>query len=171
MTKYIFGLAAALCLLPGIAAGGTLWSAPDGTDANIVGHVVDRTSGQHMPFVTVALRGTTIGTVTDRTGHYYLKNLPQGDFVLVVSSIGYRSVSHNLTLTPGQTVEMNFELEEDAVALDAVVVSANRSETAFRNWPKSGARPWASTDTARRAPTPSSDSNIITSKSSGAAAA
>lgn len=41
MTKYIFGLAAALCLLPGIAAGGTLWSAPDGTDANIVGHVVD----------------------------------------------------------------------------------------------------------------------------------
>ncbi len=135
MTKYIFGLAAALCLLPGIAAGGTLWSAPDGTDANIVGHVVDRTSGQHMPFVTVALRGTTIGTVTDRTGHYYLKNLPQGDFVLVVSSIGYRSVSHNLTLTPGQTVEMNFELEEDAVALDAVVVSANRSETARREAP------------------------------------
>ena len=30
--------------------------------------------------MTVALKGTTIGTMTDGTGHYFLKNLPEGEF-------------------------------------------------------------------------------------------
>ena len=33
-------------------------------------------------YITMALKGTTIGTVTDATGHYFLKNLPEGNFVL-----------------------------------------------------------------------------------------
>ena len=37
------------------------------TDANIVGHVVNE-QGEHIPFATVSLVGTTIGTATDKTG-------------------------------------------------------------------------------------------------------
>lgn len=37
-----------------------------------------------------------------------------------------------MTLKKGKTLEENFELEEDAIALDGVVVSANRSETTRR---------------------------------------
>ena len=44
------------------------------SDANIVGHVVDRKTGEHLSFITIFLKGTTIGTSTDGTGHYYLKN-------------------------------------------------------------------------------------------------
>ena len=44
------------------------------TDANIVGHVV--CCGEHIPFATVSVKGTTIGTTTDETGHYQLINLP-----------------------------------------------------------------------------------------------
>ena len=32
-----------------------------GTDANILGHIVDLTSGEHIPFATVAIKGTTNG--------------------------------------------------------------------------------------------------------------
>ena len=46
------------------------------SDANIIGHVLDKNSGEHLPYITIALKGTTIGTVTDATGHYFLKNLP-----------------------------------------------------------------------------------------------
>ena len=49
------------------------------SDANIVGHVVDRKTGEHLSFITIFLKGTTIGTSTDGTGHYYLKNLPEGE--------------------------------------------------------------------------------------------
>lgn len=38
------------------------------SDANIVGHVVDRKTGEHLSFITIFLKGTTIGTSTDGNG-------------------------------------------------------------------------------------------------------
>lgn len=99
------------------------------SDANMIGHVLDKDTKEHLAYITVALKGTTVGTVTDATGHYYLKNLPEGDFILEVSSVGYKTVSRKVHLKRGKTLEEDFELEQDAIALDAVVVSANRNET------------------------------------------
>lgn len=106
-----------------------------GSDANIIGHVVDRKTKEHLSYMTVALKGTTIGTVTDNTGHYFLKNLPEGTFTLQVSSIGYKTVEKKVTTKKGVTLEVDFEIEEDAIALDGVVVSANRAETKRRMAP------------------------------------
>ena len=105
------------------------------SDANIIGHVLDKNSGEHLPYITIALKGTTVGTVTDATGHYFLKNLPEGNFLMEVSSVGYKTVTRNVALKKGKTLEENFELEEDAIALDGVVVSANRNETTRRMAP------------------------------------
>ena len=52
--------------------------------------------------------------------------------MMEVSSVGYKTVTRSVTLKKGKTLEENFELEEDAIALDGVVVSANRSETTRR---------------------------------------
>lgn len=98
------------------------------TDTNINGHVVNKNTGEHIPYVTVAIKGTTIGTTTDATGHYYLKNLPSGKFTIVFSGLGYKSVEKEIILIAGKTMEINFEIEEDVVQLDGVVVSANRNE-------------------------------------------
>lgn len=105
------------------------------SDANIVGHVVDAQTGEHLSFATVTLKGTVLSTVTDRTGHYFLKNLPEGDFVLEVSMLGYKSQSRKLTLRKGVTLEENFEITSDAISLDGLVVSANRNETKRRMAP------------------------------------
>ncbi len=102
------------------------------SDANIVGHILDRKTGEHLPFINIFLQGTTIGTTTDATGHYYLKNLPEGTFTLVMKSIGYKTIEKEIKLRKGTTLEVNFEAEEDAVSLDGVVVSANRNETTRR---------------------------------------
>lgn len=104
----------------------------NGTDANVTGHVVDAATGEHMPYISVIIKGTTIGTTTDATGHYMLTNLPLGKFTIEVSSIGYKTQSREIILEKGKTLELKFELEEDMVALDGVVVSANRSETTRR---------------------------------------
>lgn len=105
------------------------------SDANIFGHVVDKKSGEHISYVNIFLEGTTIGTVTDATGHYSLTNLPEGEFQLVLKSIGYQTVKKKVVLKKGKTLEVNFEAEEDAVSLDGVVVSANRNETTRRMAP------------------------------------
>lgn len=105
------------------------------SDANVIGHVLDKHTKEHLSYITVALKGTTIGTVTDATGHYFLKNLPEGTFTLEVAAVGYKTVRREVTLKKGKTLEEDFEIEEDAVALDGVVVSANRSETTRRTAP------------------------------------
>ncbi|MCD8041724.1 MAG: TonB-dependent receptor [Tannerellaceae bacterium] len=102
------------------------------SDANVVGHVLDKRTSEHLPFINIYLQGTTIGTMTDATGHYYLKNLPEGTFTIVMKSVGYKTIEKKVTLKKGKTVEVNFDAEEDVIALDGVVVSANRNETTRR---------------------------------------
>lgn len=135
MKKYIFILAGLYCALTSAMSGQPApleHSELKKSDANIIGHVLDKNSEEHLPYITIALKGTTIGTVTDATGHYFLKNLPEGNFVMEVSSVGYKTIIRSVTLKKGKTLEENFELEEDAIALDGVVVSANRNETTRR---------------------------------------
>ena len=105
------------------------------SDANIVGHVIDAANGQHVPFVNVTLKGTTIGTTTDESGHYFLKNLPEGTFTMEVATLGYKTEAREVKTKKGKTLEENFTITEDLIALDGVVVSANRNETSRRMAP------------------------------------
>ena len=74
---------ALLCAMP-------LW-AQEEYDAHLVGHVLDEKTGEHLPYVNVQVKGTNIGTVTDESGHYFLKNLPLGRQIIVFSYVGYET--------------------------------------------------------------------------------
>jgi len=99
------------------------------TDANIIGCVVNKATQEHLPHVNITIRGTTIGVVADATGHYRINNLPIGTFTIAASFLGFETQEIEVTTVLGQTIEINFELQESPFALDQVVVSANRSET------------------------------------------
>lgn len=133
MKKYILFVVGVMCALlsPRTAFADDL----NKSDANIIGHVLEKNTKEHLPYISVSLKGTTIGTLTDDTGHYFLKNLPEGDFILQVSAVGYKTLTRNVSLKRGKTLEENFELEEDLVALEGVVVTANRNETTRRMAP------------------------------------
>lgn len=99
------------------------------SDANITGHVQNTTTKEHIPYITIVIKGTTIGAATDATGHYFLKNLPSGKFTIVASSLGYKTEEKTVVTTQGKTIELNFLLTEEAISMDDVVVTANRNET------------------------------------------
>lgn len=101
-------------------------------DANIVGHVVDKATGEHMPFVTVQLKGTSIGGLTDETGHYFLKDLPTGQHTVVFSCVGYENEERALYIRANKTLEVNVELQEESYMMESVVVTANKYETKKR---------------------------------------
>lgn len=107
----------------------------DKSEANLYGRVVDARTGEALSFITVSLKGTTIGVATDSEGNYVLGNLPEGEFVLLVKAVGYKPLEQKIVLKKGRTEELVFKLEEDLVALDEVVVSANRNETTRRMAP------------------------------------
>ena len=121
MKRIFSALVAALCMV--LSAGAT------DTDAHIYGHVIDRNTGEHLPYIVVLLRGTTIGVTTENTGHYTIRNVPEGDFVVEVSAIGYKTQTRSIHIAKGRSYEVNFSLEEDFVQIDGVIVSATRSET------------------------------------------
>ena len=106
-----------------------------GTDAHIYGHVLDKATGEHLPYVVVHLKGTTIGVSTENSGHYMIRNIPEGTYVVEASAIGYKAQSFDLNVRKGRSYELNFALEEDLVQIDGVIVSATRSETTRRMSP------------------------------------
>ena len=83
----------------------------------ISGKVSDEKS-QPLPGVSVKIKGTAKGTVTDVSGNYTIK-VDNGD-VLIFSFIGF--VSQEITI--GQTANYNIQLKEDPKALTEVVVTA-----------------------------------------------
>ncbi|MBD5214750.1 MAG: TonB-dependent receptor [Bacteroidales bacterium] len=98
------------------------------SDANIVGHVVDAETGEHLSYYSIHLVGTAIGTVTDASGHYTLRNIKPGDYILEATMVGYKSQQRPVKVEANKTLEENFDVESDAFMLDQVVVTGSKSE-------------------------------------------
>lgn len=88
------------------------------SDAVIVGHVTCK--GDHIPFATIIIKGTTIGTATDQTGHYTLINVPPGTLIIIARAVGYKTLESVITIKKNETREIKFELEEDVLELEQV---------------------------------------------------
>ena len=98
-------------------------------DAHLTGHVLDEKTGEHLPFVNVQLKGTDIGTVTDESGHYFLKDLPVGRQTVVFSYVGYETLELPVVTEADKTVELKAAIKEFSQQLNSVVVTANRYAT------------------------------------------
>ena len=98
-------------------------------DAHLTGHVLDESTGEHLPYVNVQVKGTDIGTVTDETGHYFLRDLPIGKQTIVFSYVGYETLELPVVLVEDQTIELKATIREISQQLNAVVVTANRYAT------------------------------------------
>ena len=94
------------------------------TDANIVGHVVS--GGEHLAFVNISIKGTTVGTLTDRTGHFHLVDVPVGQITVVASFVGYKTKEITVLSEKDKTIEVKFELDQDVLGLEEVVISGSR---------------------------------------------
>lgn len=85
-------------------------------------------SGAPTPFINVYIKGTTLGTTTDKSGKYALQDLPKGKQTIIVQGIGYKTQT-KIVETQASTITLDFDLEEDVLNLDNVVVTANRDLT------------------------------------------
>ncbi len=98
-------------------------------EATIHGHIIDSRTKEHIPYITVTIDGTTVGTTTDATGHYTLYHAPVGKLKVTASAIGYASQTKEITVECGSDIQLNFETTEEQISVDAIVVSANRNAT------------------------------------------
>ncbi len=89
----------------------------------VQGKVLDSTANTGVAGAQVFVAGTVIGTLTDAEGGYSLSGVPAGEQVVTVRLIGYREVSRSVTVTPGETVTLDFTVEQITLRLQDIVVT------------------------------------------------
>ncbi len=96
----------------------------------IAGRVIDKKTGEPLPFVNVLVLETTSGAATDLDGYYTILNLRPGTYAIRASNIGYQSATtSNIKVSIDLTTKIDFELAESNVQInEEVVVVATRPQ-------------------------------------------
>ena len=99
-----------------------------GSTVIVKGLVIDEKNNTPMTGVNVTVRGSTIGTTTDKNGNYEL-TIPTGEIHLKFSYLGYQDRGMDvLAIKTGSVHTINAKMTELAKELDIVVVSGSKSE-------------------------------------------
>jgi hypothetical protein len=111
---------ASLLLISVLSAPATLLA----QETIVSGKVTDAASGDPIPFVNVVFKGTTAGGTTDFDGNFQIHTTLAVDSV-VASYVGYHA--RTKALVRGTKQSINFQLTEDVVSLQEVVIYAGEN--------------------------------------------
>ena len=100
-----------LLLLPWLSTAGVL-----------KGKITD-SSGEELPFATVFIQGTTIGTSANAQGEYRLTISP-GTHRVACQYIGYKQSNFTVTITADEVMEHDFRLDDQSLEMKEHVVKA-----------------------------------------------
>ncbi len=92
---------------------------------------IKSSTGEELPFSTIYIKGTTNGTTANEKAHYFLRT-PPGKHTIVVQYVGYAILEREVNVVDGQTIEMHFTLEEQALQLKTVTITAGDENPAYR---------------------------------------
>ena len=92
----------------------------------ISGFISDSSSGEALIGANVMLQETGQGMATDMNGYYVIQDIVPGDYVLMVSYVGFSLTKEKLTITGGESIKLNIALLEEVVELSQVEVTAEQ---------------------------------------------
>lgn len=75
----------------------------------------------NLTYANVYLKNTTQGDITDENGNYTIKNVTEGDYIIVASFTGYKTIEKKISIN-SKNLEINFTFEQ-AENLDEIVVT------------------------------------------------
>lgn len=89
--------------------------------------VVSDLDGNSISYATIGLQETMMGTTSDEAGRYRIGNIPPGTYTLEVSYLGYTGQSREITLLPGDSMKVDFALNEADLALQEVEILGRKA--------------------------------------------
>ena len=92
----------------------------------ISGFISDSSSGEALIGANVILQETGQGMATDMNGYYVIQDIVPGDYVLMVSYVGFSLTKEKLTISGGESIKLNIALLEEIVELSQVEVTAEQ---------------------------------------------
>ena len=97
---------------------------------NVTGRVVESDSREPMVQATVRLLKTdstmVTGVVSDMNGNFKVKAPSAGRYILQITSVGYKTYTHNVTVTTDKDVALGtVSMKTDAIMLEGATVTKN----------------------------------------------
>jgi iron complex outermembrane receptor protein len=84
--------------------------------------------GQPAPYVTIQIKDKNRGTVTDEKGGYTFRRLQPGQYVLLVSLVGFESSERSVTVEAGKTADVDIQLQLSDTQLKEVTILGNQNK-------------------------------------------
>jgi len=94
---------------------------------SITGRVVDGATNEPLPFASVYINNSTLGTTTDEKGEFRLPSPPSGNIELIASYVGYTTFTKSLTIAQ-KDITLTIPLSVDEKQLSEIEVVANKDK-------------------------------------------
>jgi len=95
----------------------------------ISGNIFDANSNESLIGVNIIAKGTKSYAITNEYGFYSL-TLPKGEYEIVISSVGFSTLSEKIVLT--QNTKKNYSLAETGQELDEVIINTEKTTVNIR---------------------------------------
>lgn len=108
-----------------------LCSASFAQTGTVKGFVYDKSNGEPMPGVTVAIKSLKKGAQTDVNGFFNLPKLPVGEYSISAALVGYETAEMPVTVVEDEIIAIKINLERKSKELKGVSISAKREERIY----------------------------------------
>ena len=92
------------------------------------GFVYEEGTGEPVLFTNVYFYKTSIGATTDENGFFTISKIPPGNYLLMVTYVGFDTLQIPMTIKPGDLLTRKLYLKKSAFQLEEISVSATRQE-------------------------------------------
>ncbi|MFV1883240.1 MAG: TonB-dependent receptor [Balneola sp.] len=93
-------------------------------NGSVEGRVVEAGTDEPLIGASVYIKGTTKGTATDIDGEFKINNVAEGEYIIVISYLGYNTLEVPVVLGLNEDFKLNVELEWQGVTGEEVTITA-----------------------------------------------
>ncbi|MEN3045075.1 MAG: TonB-dependent receptor [Candidatus Hydrothermales bacterium] len=94
----------------------------------ISGRVIDKKSGEFIPFVFVYIKDDKKGTFTDERGFYVIQRLKEGKVTICYKIVGYEEKCIDLEMKRGESKVLNVELNPIEIEVEKIIIYSRKKE-------------------------------------------
>lgn len=87
-----------------------------------------KSNDKALEYVAVGLSGTGFGDMSDKNGHFEIKNVIPGKYIIQVSCVGYQLIKQTVEVKADQVINLSFNLVETSSQLNEVVITGTMKE-------------------------------------------
>jgi len=95
---------------------------------DVRGFVYEEETSEPLPYSSVYLKGTTHAAQTNLDGFFSLTQIPVGEYTLLVTSIGYDTISQPITIKSSDIITKKFFLKKSVILFKEVEISAENEQ-------------------------------------------